>query len=271
MPLLSTTDQELLVEPITDTPSDNGSGITQGQRITPLLSATDQEPSLSHDAEVSTEAITEALHNGSDHVAMDTLDETKGDDNTTSSQQDEGKGELTEIENKDDEEEERCGGVGCSIILQSQSQAQLQDPDHDNNIDPPEELTTANSQPLTRKLLASGGDLRALLLSDQPLSSFLAQTDDTGKEGAEPKNDNKDEEEVELEERFVRPPRLRFALSKEAANDGFPSAIALSLRWHPDHMQDRPGDASNLSIRAAFDTKFDEYYVFRHWRPSQGR
>ena len=262
-----------MVEPITDTPSDNGSGIVQGQGITPLLSATDQEPSLSHDAKVSTEAIAEALHVGSDDTAMDTLDKTKDDDNTTSSQQDEGKGEGTENENKDDEEEEKCGGVGCSIILQSQSQAQSQDSDHDNNIDPPEELTTASSQHLTRKLLASGGDMRALLLSDQPLSSFLAQTDDTGKEGAGQKilSKDKDDEEVEVEERFVRPPRLRFALSKEAASDGFPSAIALSLLWHPDHMQDRPGDASNLSIRAAFDTKFDEYYVFRHWRPSQGR
>ena len=121
------------------------------------------------------------------------------------------------------------------------------------------------------KLLESGGDIRALLLSDQPLSSLRAQTADTGKERAETMDDSKDEDEDEVEEqRFVRPPRLRFALSKEAASDGFPSAIALSLRWHPDHMQDVPGDTANLSIRAAFDTKFDEYYVFRHWRPSQG-
>ena len=133
-----------------------------------------------------------------------------------------------------------------------------------------------NSQPLTRKLLASGGDMRALLLGDQPLSSLWAQTDDTVKEGAGQKivsknKDDEDEEEEVQEERFVRPPRLRLALSKEAASDGFPSAIALSLRWHPDHMQDRPGDAANLSMRAAFNTKFDEHYVFRHWRPSQGR
>ena len=123
--------------------------------------------------------------------------------------------------------------------------------------------------------------MRALLLSDQPLSSLLAQTEDTRKEAAgqkivskdkdkdEDKDDEEEEEEVQ-EERFVRPPRLRFALSNEAASDGFPSAIALSLRWHPDHMQDVPGDTANLSIRAAFDTKFDEYYVFRHRRPSQG-
>ena len=143
---------------------------------------------------------------------------------------------------------------------------------------PPSQLKPTISQPLTRMLLASGGDMRALLLSDQPLSSLWAQTADTGNEAAGQKIVSKDkdkdkdnEEEKVQEERFVRPPRLRFALSNEAASDGFPSAIALSLRWHPDHMQDRPGDAANPSIRAAFNTKFDEYYVFRHWRPSQGR
>ena len=272
-PSLSATDQELLVEPIYDTPSDNGSGIVQGQQgITPLLSAIDQEPSLSDDAEVSTEAIAEdALHVGSDHVAMNTLDETKDDDNTTSGQQEEGKGEEPENEDKDDEEEDvKSGDVDSSIILQSPSQLQESTQNH-HNVDTAE-ATTANSKSLTMKLLESGGDIRALLLSDQPLSSLRAQTADSGNEGGEPKNDSKDEDEVEVEEqRFVRPPRLRFALSDAAASDGFPSAIARSLRWHPDHMQDRPGDAANLSIRAAFDTKFDEYYVFRHWRPSQGR
>ena len=77
----------------------------------------------------------------------------------------------------------------------------------------------------------------------------------------------KGQEEEEVE-RFVRPPRLRIALSNEAASDGFPSSIARSRQWHPDYMQDLPEDG-NLSIRAAFDTKYDEYYVFRHWRPSQ--
>ena len=115
------------------------------------------------------------------------------------------------------------------------------------------------------------------MLSSQPLSSLRSQTADSGAKGAGQKiagQEDEGEEEVdggEKEKRFVRPPRLRFALSNEAASDGFPSAIALSLRWHPDHMQDVPGDTANLSIRAAFDTKFDEYYVFRHWRPSQGR
>ena len=98
---------------------------------------------------------------------------------------------------------------------------------------------------------------------------------DSGAKGAGQKiagqeDEGEEEEGGEMEERFVRPPRLCFALSNEAASDGFPSAIALSLRWHPDHMQDVPGDTANLSIRAAFDTKFDEYYVFRHRRPSQG-
>ena len=60
----------------------------------------------------------------------------------------------------------------------------------------------------------------------------------TGKQEAKAEDENGEEEE--LNERFVRPPRLRFALSKEAASDGLPSAIALSLRWHPDHMQDLP-------------------------------
>ena len=132
---------------------------------------------------------------------------------------------------------------------------------------------------LTQKLLENGGDIRALLLNnDQPLSSLHALTTDTAKDdlghkqaslGEENDDIGEDDEEQE-EERFVRPPRLRFALSKEAASDGFPSSIALSLRWHPDHMQDMPRDTTNLSIRAAFDTKYDEYYVFRDWRPSQG-
>ena len=164
--------------------------------------------------------------------------------------------------------------IASQVLTQVQPQSQESEQNHDNNIDPPEEITTVSSQPLTRRLIASGGDMRALLLSDQPLSSLRAQTDDTEKEAAGQKivskDDEEDEEEVQ-EERFVRPPRLRFALSNEAASDGFPSAIALSLRWHPDHMQDRPEDAANLSIRAAFDTKFDEHYAFRHWRPSQGR
>ena len=129
---------------------------------------------------------------------------------------------------------------------------------------------------LTRKLLESGGDIRALLLSDQPLSSLQAQPWENknagpkiaGNKDEEKKNDDIGEEE---EGRFVRPPRLHFTLSNEAALDGFPSSIARSHRWHPDYMQDRPVDAANLSIRKAFDTKFDEYYVFRHWRPSQGR
>ena len=193
-----------------------------------------------------------------------------------------GGGKEVERENKtmgDDEEkggggiEEKGGGVDSLVILQSQSQLQSQESKrHHHNIVTAEE-TTANSQPLTRRLLASGGDIRALLSSDQPLSSLWAQTADTGngKEGAGQKivKEDEDEEEVEeeeQEERFVRPRRLRLKQSKKAASDGFPSAIALSLRWHPDHMQDAP----NLSIRAAFDTKYDEYYVFRHWRPSQG-
>ena len=262
--------------PPADSPSDQIVGIVQGQEITPSLSAADQEPSLSRNKEVTIEAIAEdALHVGPDHIAMNTLDETKGgdnedDDNTASGQQEERKGEWTENENKDDEEDD------ISVIFQalspSSSQSQESTQNH-HNIDTAE-ATTANSKLLTMKLLESGGDIRALLLSHQPLSSLRAQTADTGNEGGEPKNCSKDEDEDEVEEeeqRFVRPPRLRFALSDAAASDGFPSAIARSLRWHPDHMQDRPGDAANLSIRAAFDTKFDEYYVFRHWRPSQGR
>ena len=251
--------------PPTDTPSDQIVGVVLGQEITPSLSAADQEPSLSRDEEVTTEAIAEdALHDGSDHVAMNTLDETKDDDNFESNQNEGG-------EDGDGGDNENKNGVDSSAILQLPPSPSQESTQTHHNIDTAE-ATTANSKLLTMKLLESGGDIRALLLSHQPLSSLRAQTADTGNEGAEPKNDSKDEEEVEEEEqRFVRPRRLRFALSDAAASDGFPSAIARSLRWHPDHMQDRPGDAANLSIRAAFDTKFDEYYVFRHWRPSQGR
>ena len=183
--------------------------------------------------------------------------------------------EQQEMKSQLGKEADDKNSIASQVLTQAQPQPQSQESEqnHGNNIDPPEEITTVSSQPLTRRLIASGGDMRALLLSDQPLSSLRAQTDDTEKEAAGQKivskDDEEDEEEVQ-EERFVRPPRLRFALSKEAASDGFPSAIALSLRWHPDHMQDRPEDAANLSMRAAFDTKFDEYYVFRHWRPSQG-
>ena len=128
---------------------------------------------------------------------------------------------------------------------------------------------------MIEKLLRCGGDVRTLL-TNQPLSSFLSSSSDNdGKRAGQMitgKNDEKGEEEEEETEivRFVRPRRLRRAVSKKAASDGFPSAIAHSLRWHPDHMRDLPGDAT-LSIREAFDNKYDEYYVFRHWRPSQGR
>ena len=188
--------------------------------------------------------------------------------------------EQQEMKSQLGKEADDKNSIASQVLTQAQPQPQSQESEqnHGNNLDPPEEITTVSSQPLTRRLIASGGDMRALLLSDQPLSSLRAQTDDTEKEAAGQKIVSKDkdkdkdnEEEKVQEERFVRPPRLRFALSNEAASDGFPSAIALSLRWHPDHMQDRPGDAANPSIRAAFNTKFDEYYVFRHWRPSQGR
>ena len=201
--------------------------------------------------------------------------------NTESSDKGEGKGNEQGRENKDmgDEEEEesggveegKSGGVDSLSILQSQSESQAQEsmPNH-HNIDTAEGAT-AIPQSLTRRLLESGGDIRALLSSTQPLSSLWAQSADTGnrKEGAGQKivkKDEDEEEEEKQEERFVRPRRLHLKQSKGAASDGFPSAIALSHRWHPDHMQ----DTHNLSIRAAFDTKYDEYYVFRHWRPSQG-
>ena len=177
-----------------------------------------------------------------------------------------------ETESKITGKEEDVKSVADASLVDLQSSSQDIEQNH-HNIDPPEEEISAISQSLTSKLIASGGDIRALLSSDQPLSTMQAQWDDTGEEGAGQEIASKDneEEEDEEEERFVRPPRLRFALSEEAASDGFPSAIARSLRWHPDHMQDRPGEAANLSIRAAFDTKYDEHYVFRDWRPSQGR
>ena len=150
--------------------------------------------------------------------------------------------------------------------------------DDDNLLGVGHEQTKVES--MTARLLRCGGDIRTLLVN-QPPSTFHAMAsndDDAGKvagqtaaakQEAKAEDEEEDDEEEE-NERFVRPPRLRFVLSQEAASDGFPSAIALSRRWHPDHMQDLPGDA-NLSIREAFDNKHDEYYVFRHWRPSQGK
>ena len=184
--------------------------------------------------------------------------------------EEEGNGNEGEIESQASEKADETTNIATQVLTQPQELNQ-----DDRSMDTPEE-TTVNSQPLTKKLLASGGDIRALLSSDQPLSSLRAQTTTigNGKEGAGQKivkNDEEEAEEEEQQERFVRPRRLRRKESKKAASDGFPSAIALSHRWHPDHMQDLPGDAANLSIRSAFDTKFDEYYVFRHWRPSQGR
>ena len=169
---------------------------------------------------------------------------------------------------------ETSASVDSSVVLQSQPPS-IESKENHHIVDTADETPAAKSQLLTNKLIASGGDIRALLSSDQPLSSFWSQTADIGEQDAGQKiatqDDDEDEEDQEQEEeRFVRPPRLRFALSKEAANDGFPSTIALTLRWHPDHMQDMPRDTTNLSIRAAFDTKYDEYYVFRDWRPSQG-
>ena len=258
-PSLSAADQAFLIAPSTDTPFDKDAGIAHGQSMTPSLSATDHEPSSSHD-EMPTETTAELLHAGSDPIAVERLDQNNdGDDNTTTDSQ---AGKRGDDKNKDDEDEQ-SGGIGGTSPSQESQQ-------HHGSMDTAE-ATTAIPQSLTRRLLASGGDIRALLSSDQPLSSLWAQSADTGnrKEGTGQKIDEKDEEEVEeeeQEERFVRPRRLRIKQSKGAASDGFPSAIALSLRWHPDHMQDAP----NLSIRAAFDTKYDEYYVFRHWRPSQG-
>ena len=216
VPALSAADQERLMAPPADSPSDQIVGIVQGQEITPSLSAADQEPSLSRNKEVTIEAIAEdALHVGSDHIAMNTLDETKDDDNTTSGQNEGG-------EDGDGGDDKYKDGVDSSVILQalspSPSQSQESTQNH-HNIDTAE-ATTANSKSLTMKLLERGGDIRALLLSHQPLSSLRAQTADSGNEGGEPKNDSKDENEDEVEEqRFVRPPRLRFALS-DAKNDG---------------------------------------------------
>ena len=175
-------------------------------------------------------------------------------------------GPLMSEQVKAEEINSRLGSITTQVSMPSKESKQIQE-----SVEKQEEITS-----LTRKLIASGGDIRALLSSDQPLSMMQAQWDDTGKEGVGQKivskdNDEEEDEDAQEEIRFVRPPRLRFALSDEAGSDGFPSAIARSLRWHPDHMQDRPGNAANLSIRAAFDTKYDEHYVFRDWRPSQGR
>ena len=265
------TDQEHLIEPLTDTPFDNESAIAQWQTDTSSLSAMNQEPSISHDEMMPTEAIAnESLHVGSNYIAAEPHDESKDDDiSATSNHLEEEIAEGSEIKKTDEKEEEKSDSF---IISESQSEEFKQNND---SIDRQPEEISASSQSLTKRLIASGGDIRALLSSDQPLSTMQAQSDDTGKADAGQKigskdNDEEEDEEEEDEERFVRPPRLRVTLSDEAASDGFPSAIALSLRWHPDHMQDRPGEAANLSIRAAFDTKYDEHYVFRDWRPSQG-
>ena len=240
--------------------------------MTPSLSATDQELPSSHD-ETPTEAIGESPHVGSHPIAMERLDKNNDDDDDIPSSQ---TGKRSDDTSKDDGDK-KSGGIGTSMIIHSQSRPHESHQQH-GSMDTATE-TTANSQPLTKKLLENGGDIRALLSSSQPLSSFLASTTNTGGKSAGQQIASKvkaaaaeeEEEEGEAqEERFVRPRRLRRAVSKEAASDGFPSAIALSHRWHPDHMQDLPRD-TNLSIRDAFDNKHDEYYVFRHWRPSQGR
>ena len=229
--------------------------------------------------EVATENIAEALHVGSGHTATnDTFDEANDDGDTTSCQR-RGDGEEKDDKNKADGVE-KGGDVDSPVILRPESpspspspllpQSQESTQNH-HNVETAAVVVTAISKSLTRKLLASGGDIRALLLSSQPTSSLRAQTGDTAKKDAEQDivgeegEEEEDEDEGEVK-RFVRPRRLRPKESKEAASDGFPSAIALSHRWHPDHMQ----DTHNLSIRAAFDTKYDEYYVFRHWRPSLG-
>ena len=155
------------------------------------------------------------------------------------------------------DQEETSANVDSSVVLQSQSPS-IESKKNHHIVDTAEETPAVKSQLLMNKLRASGGDIRALLLSDQPLSSFWSQTADIGGKDAGQKiatQDEEEEEEQEEVERFVRPPRLHFAMSKEAASDGFPSSIALSLRWHPDHMQDVPRVRPNLSIRAAFDTK----------------
>ena len=172
------------------------------------------------------------------------------------------------------DQEETSASVDSSVVLQSPPPS-IESKQNHHIVDTAEETPAAKSQLLTNKLIASGGDIRALLSSNQPLSSFWSQSADIGGKSAGQKIATKDDEEEgedqeQEEERFVRLPRLRFTLSKEAASDGFPSSIALSRRWHPDHMQDIPRCTTNLSIRAAFDTKYDEYYVFRDWRPSQG-
>ena len=269
-PSLSATDQAFLIAPPIDTPSDKDAGIAHGQSMTPSLSATDQELPFPHD-EMPTEAIVKSPHAGSDPIAMERLDENNDDDDIPSSQS----GKRSDDTSKDDGDK-KSGGIGTSMIIHPQSRSHESHQQH-GSMDTTTE-TTANSQPLTKKLLESGGDIRALLLSSQPLSSFLASTTTTtGGKSAEQQiaskveaEEDEEEEGEAQEERFVRPRRLRRAVSKEAASDGFPSAIALSHRWHPDHMQDLPRD-TNLSIRDAFDNKHDEYYVFRHWRPSQGR
>ena len=243
--------------PTADTPSDQIAEIAQGVGVTTPLIATDQVPSLSRDEEMTTDArVEKALHANANYIATDILDEKKEDDSTTIGQNEDGDEDDDKIKNN---EVEKSGDVDNSVITSLQSHEINQ---NDHTIEITEEIT-ANSKSLTMKLLESGGDIRALLLSNQPLSSLYALTVDSADEDAVRNEDDEEEEE----ERFVRPPRLRFPVSDEAVSDGFPSAVALSLRWHPDHMQDRPGGSS---IRAAFDTKFDEHYVFRHWRPSQG-
>ena len=256
--LLSVSGQDHRMAPTADTPSDQIAEIAQGVGVTIPLLPTDQVPSLSRDEEMTADGdVEKALHVGSSHIAQDMLDEKKEDDSTTSGQNEGGDGNDDKIKNN---EVEKSGDVDNSVITSLQSRESLQ---NDHTIEITEEIT-ANSKSLTMKLLESGGDIRALLLSNQPLSSLYALTVDCADDHAMI-NDN--EVEDEEEQRFVRPPRLRFPVSNEAASDGFPSTIALALRWHPDHMQDRP---EGSSIRAAFDTKFDEHYVFRHWRPSQG-
>ena len=90
-------------------------------------------------------------------------------------------------------ESSRRGSITTQVLTSSKESKQNQE-----SVDTPEEIIT-----LTRRLIASGGDIRALLSSDQPLSTMQAQSDDTGKGGAGQKIVSKVEEEEE-EERTSR-------------------------------------------------------------------
>ena len=87
----------------------------------------------------------------------------------------------------------------------------------------------------------------------------------------------KEEEDGDVEEQFVRPARLHLRTIRDPAAakiEGLPSQTELEVILNPDEMRnyfDEEGKSSGGgTIREAFDNQFELYAFYRTWRPSQG-